>query len=211
MKSKKIVSLTVFLLLAVTFPVTAQWMGGGTGQSNWWGGGMCRMMDVSPNPVDPANLPEQNSLGAQILKSQCTQCHGLVAPGQHAAQDWPAIVDRMNRRMQMMARGGMGMMRHNVESLTSAEKQALLDYLSKHSFQAADSESLTAEQGTAAEAYINVCSRCHALPDPVAHTAEEWTTVVDRMANNMSNLGMEPMTTEQRKEIVTYLQGQVHN
>jgi cytochrome c5 len=199
------------LLLTLSLSVSAQWMGGGRGQTGWWGGGMCRMMDVSPQPVAPASLLEPNSLGAQLLKNQCTQCHGLVAPGKHAAQDWPAIVDRMDRRMQMMAQGNMGMMRHSIELLTSAEKQALLGYLGKHSFLAADSKSLADEQGTTVDAYINVCSRCHALPDPTAHNAKEWATVVTRMTNNMMNLGMEPMTAEQRKEILTYLQDQMHN
>ncbi len=172
---------------------------------------MCRMMDVSPQPVDPASIPEPKSLGAQILKGQCTQCHGLVSPGQHAAQDWPMIVDRMDRRMQMMAQGRMGMMRHSIEPMTPAEKMALIDYLGKYSFQAANPEMLSGEQGTAVDTYINVCSRCHALPDPAAHDSEEWLLVVDRMANNMNNLGMDPMTTEQKKEIVTYLQDQVQN
>lgn len=199
------------LLLSLSLPVSAQWMGGGRGQSGWWGGGMCRMMDVSPQPVDPASLPEPKSLGAQLLKNQCTQCHGLIAPGQHAAQDWPAIVDRMDRRMHMMAQRHMGMMRHAIEPLTPAEKQTLLDYLDKYSFQAADPEDLAGKRGTAADVYIDVCSRCHALPDPNGHSAEEWTAVVDRMASNMTNLGMESMTTEQKKEIVTYLQGQARN
>ena len=172
---------------------------------------MCRMMDVSPQPVDPESFPEPKSLGAQILKNQCTQCHGLVSPGQHAAQDWPMIVDRMDRRMQMMSRRHMGMMRHSIVPLTSAEKMALIDYLSKHSFQAADPEGLSGKQGKEVDAYFDVCSRCHALPDPTAHTAEEWTTVVNRMSNNMTNLGMEPMSTEQKKQIVTYLQDQTQN
>lgn len=211
MKSNKVAYVTVFLLLAVTSPVAAQWMGGGMGQSNWWGGGMCRMMDVSPQPVDPANLPEQNSLGAQILKNQCTQCHGLVSPSQHATQDWPMIVDRMDRRMQMMAERHMGMIRHSIEPMTSAEKQALLNYLSEYSFQAANHEMLSGEQGPAVDTYVNVCSRCHALPNPAAHTAEEWAGVIERMEKNMMNLGMEPMTTGQKREIVTYLQDQADN
>lgn len=211
MKTLNVCLITGCLLLTFTMSVSAQWMGGGRGQSGWWGGGMCRMMDVSPQPVDPSTLPEPNSLGAQILKNQCTQCHGLVAPGQHAAQDWPMIVDRMDRRMQMMAQRHMGMMRHSIEPLTPAEKQVLVDYLDQHSFQAADLEALSDEQGTTVDAYVDVCSRCHALPDPAAHSAEEWTTVVNRMANNMANLGMERMTTEQREEIVAYLQYQARN
>jgi len=210
MKAICVLLLTGCLILAPVVCVSAQWMGG-RGQSGWWGGGMCRMMDVSPQPADPASLPEPNSPGSQLLNGKCTQCHGLVVPGQHAAQDWPAIVDRMDRRMRMMSQRHMGMMRQAIEPLTQAEKQVLQDYLGKHSFQAATPESLAGEQGTAVDTYVNVCSRCHALPDPAAHTREEWASVVDRMASNMSNMGMGPMTSEQRKEIVTYLQDQAHN
>jgi len=204
MKIRNVLLFTGGLLLTLAFSVSAQWMRGG--QPGWGGGGFCRMMDVSPHPIDPASLPEPDSLGAKILKHQCTQCHGLVAPSQHAVQDWPRIVERMDRRMRLMGQRRM-MMHYPIKPLTPAEKQALLDYLGKYAFHAVAPESLAGGAGAAA-AYVNVCSRCHALPDPAAHTAEEWRGIVDRMANNMSDLGMEPMTAQQKKEIVTYLQGQ---
>jgi cytochrome c2 len=172
---------------------------------------MCRMMDVTSQPVDPASLPEPKSLGAQLLQNQCTQCHGLVAPGQHAVQDWPTIVDRMDRRMQMMSRGRMGMMRQSIQPLTSAERQALLDYLQRHAFQAANLDTLSHSQSPAGQAFINACSRCHALPDPAAHTPREWAGVVDRMEMNMANMGMGPMDAKQKTEILTYLKEQPPN
>ena len=197
---------SVVVLLTVTQPVTARRMSDYRGHSNWWGGGMCRMMDVSPQPVDPASLPEPNSLGAKLLKDQCTQCHGLVTPGQHASQDWPAIVNRMERRMKMMAHGRRGMMRQSIEQLTPAEKQALLSYLQQHSFKAANLETMAQELTAAATTYIDVCSRCHALPDPSAHAPQAWEAVVERMNINMENLGMAPLTPMQKKEIMAYLQ-----
>jgi cytochrome c2 len=169
------------------------------------------MMDVTSQPVDPASLPEPKSLGAQLLQNQCTQCHGLVAPGQHAVQDWPTIVDRMDRRMQMMSRGRMGMMRQSIQPLTSAERQALLDYLQRHAFQAANLDTLSHSQSPAGQAFINACSRCHALPDPAAHTPREWAGVVDRMEMNMANMGMGPMDAKQKTEILTYLKEQPPN
>jgi len=206
----KILSIMVgacMILITGALPLAAQWMGAPGRHSGWWGGGMCRMMDVTPRPVDPASLPEPESLGAQLLRNQCTQCHGLVAPGQHAVQDWPAIVDRMDRRMQMMAQGRMGMMRHSIKPLTSAEGQALLDYLQRHSFQAANPETLAQGQGPSAQAFIDGCSRCHALPDPAAHTSQEWAGVVDRMEGNMADMGMGPLPSQQKIEILAYLQG----
>jgi len=204
---KMVCTALAFLVLVVgVLPLSAQWMGGQGRHSGWWGGRMCRMMDVTAQPVDPASLPEPASLGAQLLKNQCTQCHGLVSPGQHAIQDWPVIVDRMDRRMQMMTHGRMGMVRNSIQALTSAEKQALLDYLQKHAFQAANPDALAKEQNPTVNSYIDICSRCHALPDPGAHTPQEWTAVVNRMEKNMNNMGMGPIVAEQKEEILTYLQ-----
>lgn len=206
MRILSVTVVSILLFLTAALPTLAQWMGGPRGHSSCRGGCMCRMMDVTSQPVDPASLPEPSSLGAQLLKNQCTQCHGLVAPGQHAVQDWPSVIDRMDRRMQMMSHGGMGMMRHDVQPLTPAEKQALLDYLQKHAFQAVAPEALSQAQGASAQAYIDACSRCHALPDPEARTSQEWKKVVERMESNMANQGLEPLAPEQRSEILAYLQ-----
>lgn len=163
------------------------------------------MMDVTSQPVDPETLPEPTSQGSLLLQDQCTQCHGLVSPGQHATQDWPTIVDRMDRRMQMMSSRHMGMRHRDIEPLSSEEKQALLKYLQKHSFNAATPETLAEEQGESAKTYINTCSRCHALPDPTTHTLQEWENVVERMSKNMTNLGMDPLEPEHREDIMAYL------
>lgn len=206
MRTLSIVVVAILVVFAGALPLAAQWMGGPGSHSGWWGGGMCRMMDVTSRPVNPASLPEPKSLGAQVLQNQCTQCHGLVAPGQESARDWPAIVDRMDRRMQMMSHGRMGMMRHSIQPLTPAERQALLDYLQRYAFHAVQPETLPQGKTSAAQAYINGCSRCHALPDPAAHSSGEWPGVVKRMEANMANMGMTPYPPQQEKEILAYLQ-----
>lgn len=211
MKTLSVALVAILILFIGALPIAAQWMGGPSGYSGWRGCGTCRMMDVTSQPVDPASLPEPKSLGAKLLQNQCTQCHGLVAPAQHAAQDWPAIVDRMDRRMEMMAHGRMGMMRRPIQPMTSAEEQALLDYLQRNSFQAVNPETLTKDQDSSTQVYINACSRCHALPDPAAHISQEWTEVVARMAKNMINQGMEPLAQDQRAAIVKYLQEHSRN
>jgi hypothetical protein len=129
-KASLTLMMATFLTALAIAPPALAWMGGGMDRGMMRGGGMCRMMDVTPQPVDPANLPEPSSTGAQVLKSKCTQCHGLISPRQHASQDWPYIVDRMDRRMRMMAGGGMGMMmRSDIQPLTQDEKNTLLSYL----------------------------------------------------------------------------------
>ncbi len=161
---------------------------------------MCRMMDVTPRPIDPATLPEPGSVGAGVLKTKCSQCHGLVSPKQHSSQDWPYIVDRMDRRMQMM--------RTTIAPLSGEEKNALIRYLQTNTFQALDPGALPDGGKPGAQSFAQVCSRCHALPNPNVHGPQEWQVVVERMAMNMENVGFGPLAPEQQSAILDYLKGQ---
>lgn len=195
-------------LTAVAMPATAlaQWMGGGMGHG-MMRGGMCRMMDVTSQPVDPETLPEPASQGAQVLKSRCMQCHGLVSPRQHASREWPYIVDRMDRRMRMMSGGGMGMMmRSDIQPLTQEEKNTLLTYLQQNAFKAMESSDLPDSSEPGAQAFSRTCSQCHALPDPSAYTAEGWKSIVERMGGDMENMGFGPLEPAQKKAILGYLE-----
>ncbi len=206
---KWIAATAVLTLIALAAaPAFARWMGGGMDGRGTWGGGMCRMMDVTPQPVDPAALPEPESAGAGVLKTKCTQCHGLVSPKQHASQDWPYIVDRMDRRMRMMSRGGMGMMRNTITPLSGEEKNALIRYLQTNAFQALDPGALPEGGKPGAQSFAQVCSRCHALPNPNAHSPQEWQAVVERMGTNMENMGFGPLAPERKAEILSYLKEQ---
>lgn len=198
----------LLLTALIAAPAFAQWMGGGMDGRGMWGGRMCRMMDVTPQPINPAALPEPESAGAGVLKTKCTQCHGLVSPKQHSAQDWPYIVDRMDRRMQMMSHGRMGMMRSTIAPLSAEEKNDLIRYLQTNAFQALDPGALPEGETPGAQSFADVCSRCHALPDPNAHSPREWQAVVERMAMNMENVGFGPLAPEQRTAILDYLKGQ---
>lgn len=206
--SKALPTILAGFFLAVLYPgpAPAQWMGGGMGPG-MMSGRMCRMMDITTQPVDPASLPEPGSAGARILQTKCIQCHGLVSPRQEAAQDWPYIVDRMDRRMSMMARGGMGMMmRSNIQPLSPEEKSSLLAYLQGNAFKGMSPTALPGGDEPGAQAFAQACSRCHALPDPSAHTAVEWESVVGRMAGNMGKMGYGSLAPEQIKAILGYLQ-----
>ncbi|GAB4270502.1 MAG: hypothetical protein Kow0092_24870 [Deferrisomatales bacterium] len=181
-------------LLAGT--TTARWMGrGGMG-------GMCRMMDVTSTPVDPASLPEADSRGAEILQTKCTMCHGLVTPRQHAAPDWRPIVDRMDRRMNLMQ--GRGHMMGAGVTLTATERAELIDYLQRNAFQPAPADLPGAGTGPA-ERFRAVCGQCHAPPAPDQHRAAQWPAVVDRMAKNMQNMGYGDLSEGDRRSIETYL------
>lgn len=200
------IAMGIVLTALATTTALAQWMGGSMGQ-DMRGGGMCRMMDITPQPVDPATLSEPASAGAQILKSKCRQCHGLVSPRQHASQDWPYIVDRMDRRMRMMAGGEMGMMmRSNIQPLSQEEKNTLLTYLQQNAFKAMGASDLPGSGEPGGQAFAQICSQCHALPDPAAYTSEEWKNIVERMAGNMENMGVGSLAPEQKKAILGYLE-----
>ena len=50
------------------------------------------------------------------------------------------------------------------------------------------------------------CTPCHAAPDPQAHKASEWPSVVARMQENMRRLGKTVPSLQQTGAIVDYLQ-----
>lgn len=110
---------------AIAQPPTMAGMMGGD-HSMMWQMMPGMMGGALPPGIDPGLLPEPQSKGAQALRHYCTQCHGLPGPGLHTANEWPAVVDRMNRRMQMMK----GMMR--IEAPTPAELEPLVAYLQRH-------------------------------------------------------------------------------
>src|SRR4249920_2517467 len=55
---------------------------------------------LPPAGVQPGDLPDPNSRGAQVLTTYCAQCHALPAPVEHSATDWPGVTRRMWIRME---------------------------------------------------------------------------------------------------------------
>jgi cytochrome c5 len=160
------------------------------------------MMDVTSTPVDPGSLPEADSRGAEILENKCTMCHGLVTPKQQAGPDWRPIVDRMDRRMNLMH--GRGRMMRGGVTLTAAERAELIDYLQRNAFQPAPGELPGMGTGSA-ERFAAVCGQCHAPPAPDQYRAAEWPAVVDRMVRNMKNMGYGELPEADRKAVEDYL------
>jgi cytochrome c5 len=162
------------------------------------------MGDVLPPGIDPALLPEPQSQGALLLVRYCSQCHNLPGPGTHTADEWPAVVERMNRRMQMMS--GPGMMEMMVESPDESELQAILGYLQEYAQKPIDEAQYDDLDTSAGRAFQSTCSLCHAIPDPQQHTAEEWPAVVERMKQNMVTQGKAVPNEATIEEIVGFLQ-----
>ena len=146
-----------------------------------------RMLErILPPAIEPQALPEPLSEGARLTARYCVQCHYLPNPRMHSGDKWKPVVERMVWRMQ--GRGNMGEvmkeMMVGVRAPTSEEIAILNDYLQKHAQKEIAPEH-PALKTTAGEMFSIACSQCHALPDPIQHTAREWPAVVERMRGHM--------------------------
>jgi cytochrome c5 len=164
-------------------------------------GMMDRMMANMPEGVPASALPDPGSRGARLVARYCSQCHGIPSPARQSAEDWEPTVRRMVDRMARMARMPM----HRIEVPSDEEEQVILAYLQAHALRAADPAELP-DGGPGARLFAEACSRCHALPDPVQHTPEEWPAVVARMRRHMREMGVAEVTDAQAAAIVAYLQ-----
>jgi cytochrome c2 len=205
MKSWRIFVARVFLAGFVVFSAGAscgwaQGMMGGEGMR----GMMQNMMGDMLPPMNPAQLPDPDSKGALLLQQFCTQCHNLPGPGLHTAVQWPPVVDRMARRMRRMS--GRGMMMGMSEVPTSDQVDAITDYLQKHSLRPFSERKSPELETPGGFAFKEVCSRCHALPDPEKHTGREWPVVVERMKGYMEAMGKAVPQEKELREIVRFLQ-----
>ncbi|MGE3677883.1 MAG: hypothetical protein AB7F95_08195 [Burkholderiales bacterium] len=142
---------------------------------------------ILPPTFRPAQLPESQSRGAQLVLRYCVQCHNLPNPAMHHRQKWPPIVKRMVVRMQ--GKGNMGRlmaeMMAGVRSPDAEETATLLAYLGRHAQQPLDPKRIPEAYTPAGEAFRLACKQCHVLPDPARYTAREWPAVVARMERNM--------------------------
>jgi cytochrome c5 len=152
---------------------------------------------LPPPGVAATDLPDPNSPGAKLIATYCGQCHNMPSPQMHSATDWPSIARRMWLRMELLS-PSLGV---KVPSL--AERFALLEYLTTNALRVSGA-SLPAGPGR--EAFAQVCSRCHALPDPRVHSRADWPTVFARMEQNMARMQVPPPSREQATDLLLYLQ-----
>jgi cytochrome c5 len=152
---------------------------------------------LPPEGVTPADFPDPNSVGAGLLATYCGQCHALPSPTAHSATDWPGVVRRMWLRMD-----------HLPESLgvkvpQAGERIILLNYLTDYALVVSGG---ALPPGKGRDDFAKVCSRCHALPDPAVHSADDWVAVYQRMLRNMGRMKVVPPTAEESERILLYLQ-----
>jgi cytochrome c5 len=172
-----------------------------------------RGMMESPLPpgIAPDALPDPGGPGADLMQRYCTQCHDLPSPSLHTAEEWPAVAERMFHRMDRMADGqhrrGTGRRRMmSVQAPTGPERDTLVAYLTQYAIRPAPPHEPGSPESADLTLFRQTCSRCHALPHPASHTAEEWPLVVERMRKNMERLGRAGISDQQRDSIVSYLQ-----
>jgi len=139
--------------------------------------------------IDPGQLPEVGTPVVEKYKLYCGQCHALPLPAMHARRDWSAIVARMMTHSRDQAGGFV------VRILVpkDEEKRDLVAYLQRNGQKAADLALLEEPNSLSVRAFTGLCGRCHAVPDPLQHSASEWPRIVLRMKDNMRMAGqMEP-------------------
>ncbi len=151
---------------------------------------------LPPAGVQPADLPDPTSRGAQLEAKFCAQCHSLPAPTAHSATDWPGVARRMWLRMEWLPES-LG-----VQVPAAAERYEILQYLAANALKVSGS---VLPAGRGRETFALICSRCHALPDPRVHSPEDWAIVFARMERNMERMKVAPPTGSQPEEILAYL------
>jgi cytochrome c5 len=55
-------------------------------------------------PLDPRRYPDVEGPSGEAFRLACSQCHVLPDPARHTAQEWRAVVARMEENMQWMNR-----------------------------------------------------------------------------------------------------------
>jgi len=58
----------------------------------------------------------------------------------------------------------------------------------------------------AGQFFSSTCSRCHALPDPRQHTADQWPEVIARMEQNMRSSRLSVPDDSQIRQIQAFLE-----
>ncbi len=185
----------VFFCMGIFWCVTA------VASHSYGGLDLCTLYpEVMPPGMPPQDLPHPGSPGANLLQSYCAQCHALPGPGRHTADEWQAVLDRMNLLMDVASRFG-GLM-GNIKVPGTGESEVIRAYLTDNALQALQGE----PRGIGATAFSSHCGSCHALPDAGQHRLEEWPAVLKRMQRNMTVMNYSPPSREHMVQIQHYLQ-----
>ena len=73
-------------------------------------------------PASAETLGPPNTPGLALFQKTCSQCHALPDPGLHTADEWPGVVERMQKNMEIMGK----------PVITDQEGDEIAGYLSQH-------------------------------------------------------------------------------
>ncbi len=187
------------------------------------------MSGVVPPGIKPGDLSDPGSEGAKLMARYCVQCHNLPSPLMHSAAEWPRVADAMFQRMSMCSRmSGMGMMGNmggmgmkgmmggtsrsgmmgmmDIKAPSAMEQEIIVAYLKEHSLKSIQPSAVPSPRSKGAILFSATCARCHALPDPRQHTAQQWPQVVARMRKNMAAMGKTVPETATLRMITEFLE-----
>jgi len=152
---------------------------------------------LPPDWIGPTDLPQPGSRGAKLVVAYCRQCHALPTPKAHGAADWPVVVRRMWLRMEGLPES------LRVEVPSQSDRSDILEYLTTNALKVGVTPP---PPGKGREAFLAMCSRCHAAPDPGLHSKEEWPVVLARVERNMKRMNVATPTGLESEDILSYLQ-----
>lgn len=166
----------------------------------WGGVDICEVRkDIVPPGIDPAQLPERSSTGAQVLQRTCTQCHNLPGPGRHTREEWPAVLARMETLMKVSRfyRDLLG----PVAMPDAGERASLAAYLDAHALRPLPPRPSTLPVDGSERLYRETCGDCHAAPDPRAYPVSAWPAMLARMESHRAKMGRPAMTVSQHDAV----------
>lgn len=152
---------------------------------------------LPPDNIDPSTFPDIGSPEGKLMLQFCGQCHAVASPGSHSAVEWPVVVRRMWLRMEMLPDS------MHIQVPAIGDRVRILSYLQANALSVS---SANLPPGRGQEAFTATCSRCHATPNPAAHTSADWPAVFLRMEGNMQRMHVSPPSQSQTELILSYLQ-----
>lgn len=152
---------------------------------------------MPPAGVTRADLPDPDSLGAELVYRYCGLCHGVPQPSMHAATDWPVVLRRMWLRTDRVSKSA------GIAAPDAAERIVIGRYMLDHALQVSTA---VLPDGRGRDEFVATCTRCHALPDPGIHAPDDWAGVVLRMKGHMEDLLGETLQQDRIADLVFYLQ-----
>jgi len=182
--------LTLLAALLVAGPAGAK--------HDWVGLDLCRAYpERMPPELDSAAFPQPDSDGARLVIGFCSQCHFAPAPGQHTAGQWADVLERMALLMDVTAR--FGDRPRPILSPDPTERATLLAYLQGQALRP------LADQTQAPPAYRDLCSDCHAAPDPAGYPEADWPILLARMDLHRVAMRRPPADPTARATVAAYL------